>query len=132
MVLRRTQRWIISIQEFQMMIKHIPGSSNILTDLLTRRGYTSTKETQRYKRENIVDMQVWRGMKFLASKNDVYVLKRKVMRMARMNSGSKTEVVKVLVIVKEELRRDEKMVKFIVERVGNIVSEKENKGENDK
>eukprot|EP00924_Labyrinthula_sp_SR-Ha-C_P003522 snap_masked-scaffold_97-processed-gene-0.11-mRNA-1 protein AED:1.00 eAED:1.00 QI:0/-1/0/0/-1/1/1/0/71 len=69
-------------------------------------------------------------MKLLASKNDVDVLKRKVMRMERMNLSSKTEVVKVSVIVEEELRLDEKMVKFIEGRVGNIVSEKENKGGN--
>eukprot|EP00924_Labyrinthula_sp_SR-Ha-C_P010222 snap_masked-scaffold_23-processed-gene-0.16-mRNA-1 protein AED:1.00 eAED:1.00 QI:0/0/0/0/1/1/2/0/82 len=60
-------------------------------------------------------------MKFLASEKDV-------MEMMWMDSGSKTEMVKVSVMSLKELRRSLKMMKLIKGRMGRgIVSKEENK-----
>eukprot|EP00924_Labyrinthula_sp_SR-Ha-C_P002464 augustus_masked-scaffold_16-processed-gene-5.2-mRNA-1 protein AED:1.00 eAED:1.00 QI:0/0/0/0/1/1/3/0/927 len=117
----RVQRWILTMQEFDVIIHHLSGERNVLADLLIRWGYVESKETVELK-EKLVDSNedvgwriCWKGITFFANFRDVNIEKREIRSM--IQTSDREEILEIQEEGGKGWRFDPELVKFVRDRV---------------
>eukprot|EP00924_Labyrinthula_sp_SR-Ha-C_P015340 snap_masked-scaffold_87-processed-gene-0.0-mRNA-1 protein AED:0.48 eAED:0.48 QI:0/-1/0/1/-1/1/1/0/1690 len=115
----RIQRWILTVQEFDVEVYHIGGQYNVLADLLTRWGYlgsTAGTETEIMPTTDDYNWTLtWKGITFLVREKDIELEKKKIVNIRKEKGQS---FVGLIENKQEGWRFDPKYVSFIKARVG--------------
>eukprot|EP00924_Labyrinthula_sp_SR-Ha-C_P001753 augustus_masked-scaffold_64-processed-gene-0.13-mRNA-1 protein AED:1.00 eAED:1.00 QI:0/0/0/0/1/1/4/0/1152 len=127
----RVQRWILTMQEFDVVIHHLSGEQNVLADLLTRWGYVESKDTVELK-EKLVDHNedagwtiCWKGITFFANSRDVNVEKRNIRNM--IQTSDREELLEIQEEGGKGWRFDPETVEFVNNRVAVHFPKRKNK-----
>eukprot|EP00924_Labyrinthula_sp_SR-Ha-C_P012150 augustus_masked-scaffold_26-processed-gene-4.6-mRNA-1 protein AED:1.00 eAED:1.00 QI:0/0/0/0/1/1/6/0/1397 len=115
----RIQRWILTVQEFDVEVYHIGGQYNALADLLTRWGYLGSTAGSETKIIPIMDDYnwnlTWKRITFLAREKDIELEKK---RLANIRKEQDQSFVGLIENKQEKWRFDPESVSFIEARVG--------------
>eukprot|EP00924_Labyrinthula_sp_SR-Ha-C_P001815 snap_masked-scaffold_91-processed-gene-0.38-mRNA-1 protein AED:0.44 eAED:0.45 QI:0/-1/0/1/-1/1/1/0/2328 len=116
----RIQRWILTIQEFNIVFYHIPGNRNVLADLLTRWGYLGATSTSSPEKILIKDTNnwtlTWKGIKFSVEEKEIDLEKKKISNINK--DDQEPSMINAVENEVENWRFDPANIQFVRDRVG--------------